>query len=174
MGAVQYCNLPTVPASRLMREKKSDDIRLYSLVSRNRLAHLNMKVTWNRGTNTGRVKCRWSLTWKFGDKVLLSVDGRFVDIGVKICPDLHWNLHRTEIAAKALKVHRAEMAKEIEAMNSKHEMELRKNNSTLSPQNKHVIIKESKCKLYETENIATLDDDIDEPEVIHHIREYYE
>ncbi|KHN84984.1 hypothetical protein Tcan_16147 [Toxocara canis] len=63
-------------------------------------------------------------------------------------------------------VHRAEMAKEIEAMNSKHEMELRKNNSTLSPQNKHVIIKESKCKLYETENIATLDDDIDEPEVM--------
>uniref|UniRef100_A0A0M3IJK8 Uncharacterized protein n=1 Tax=Ascaris lumbricoides TaxID=6252 RepID=A0A0M3IJK8_ASCLU len=54
------------------------------------------------------------------------------------------------------------IVKEIEEMRSKHEMEMSSPQNSNSLKNKHVVISENKCKLYETNNDLTLDDDLDE------------
>ncbi|VDM47846.1 unnamed protein product [Toxocara canis] len=41
---------------------------------------------------------------RLDNEVLPSADDGIRDLGVKICPNLHWNLHCTEVATNALKV----------------------------------------------------------------------
>uniref|UniRef100_A0A914R6M4 Uncharacterized protein n=1 Tax=Parascaris equorum TaxID=6256 RepID=A0A914R6M4_PAREQ len=60
---------------------------------------------------------------------------------------------------------RAQMEKEIESMRSEHEMERTEKNEKIA-QNKHVIITENKCQLYETNDEPTLDEEIEQAELL--------
>uniref|UniRef100_A0A0M3IDD4 Pinin/SDK/MemA protein domain-containing protein n=1 Tax=Ascaris lumbricoides TaxID=6252 RepID=A0A0M3IDD4_ASCLU len=61
---------------------------------------------------------------------------------------------------------RAQMEKEIESMQSEHEMERREKNEKITTPNKHVTITENKCQLYETNDEPTLDEEIEQEELL--------
>lgn len=58
------------------------------------------------------------------------------------------------------------MEKEIESMKSEHEMERREKNEKITTPNKHVTITENKCQLYETNDEPTLDEEIEQEELL--------
>lgn len=56
-----------------------------------------------------------------------------------------------------------EMEKEAEEIKSVHEMDNEKPFNTVMRSNLHVKIKENKCRLFETNDEPTLDDEGEEP-----------